>query len=667
MKNCRFVAVVCAGLIAASANAQEVYDIDAVVVSAGEDKVASETPQSVSVVDQEDLDNLQPTTIGDALSDLPGVTVIGSDRVLGEGFNIRGFGSDLAGGENRLIVQIDGATKYFQQYRMGSLFTDPELYKRVEVLRGPASSTLFGSGALAGVITLETKDASDFLEDGDRFVLRQKLEFSSNGAGFLTSTIFALQPTENFEVLAALNYRNNGDITDGNGDEVPGTAFDAPSGLVKGRLSFGQDGSQSITASYQHWVTQENDSRYEQTATGSGFFGEVDREVTDQTAILKYEYAPLDNNLVDFSAVYSFSNTRNEQKNANAAFPSVLFEDSVYYYRAHQLNMQNTSEFSGGALTEGFLTFGTQVSQQRRFAEATSGEIGFQPGGTDTKFAGFVQAELTFADRLTLIPGLRVEHAILKPDELSTVYTGEASSSAFSPKLAALFEINDAVNVFGSVAYTERLPVLDELFDTGSGNPNLVTEKALNFELGASFTANDILISGDGITVKGTLYTNDVTNLITRDSTIAQFRNVDEATVQGFELEGAYRSERFFNTIAYSITRGDDDRAGEPLTSIPADELALSAGFRLPSRNLEFGWRGVFAATQDRLPTDSTSRTGGYAVHDIYASWKPDQGFLQGAEMRFGIDNVTDKFYRAHLASDQAKGRTFKLSLTKTF
>jgi hemoglobin/transferrin/lactoferrin receptor protein len=53
----------------------------------------------------------------------------------------------------------------YESYRMGGFMSDMELYKRVEVLRGPAAGTLYGSGVLGGVINFTTKDASDFLED----------------------------------------------------------------------------------------------------------------------------------------------------------------------------------------------------------------------------------------------------------------------------------------------------------------------------------------------------------------------------------------------------------------------------------------------------------------------------------------------------------------------
>ena len=134
-----------------------------IVVGAGVEKVAIDTPQSVTVIDQEEIDRQQASTISEALQNVPGVNLSGSDRVLGQTLNIRGIGGPETGGEEgRIIINVDGVTKFFEQYRMGGLFTDPELFKRVEVLRGPASSTLYGSGALGGVVNFTTKDASDF-------------------------------------------------------------------------------------------------------------------------------------------------------------------------------------------------------------------------------------------------------------------------------------------------------------------------------------------------------------------------------------------------------------------------------------------------------------------------------------------------------------------------
>src|SRR5688572_2001282 len=137
--------------------------LDRVVVTAGADKVAIATPQAVTTLDQEDIDAKQATTIADVIEDVPGVSVVGGVSALGQSINIRGVGSALAGDESKIIVQVDGVNKFHEQYRVGSFFSEPELYKRADVLRGPASSTLYGTGALAGVLTFTTKDARDLL------------------------------------------------------------------------------------------------------------------------------------------------------------------------------------------------------------------------------------------------------------------------------------------------------------------------------------------------------------------------------------------------------------------------------------------------------------------------------------------------------------------------
>ena len=142
-----------AATIAAPALAQDdPIPLGRVIFGTGEPKVAIDTPQVFTVIDQEDHDQYQPTTTAELFDLAPGTQAIGSERVGGLSFNIRGIGELQAADESRIIVTVDGATKFYEQYRLGSSFSDPDLYRRVEVLRGPASATLYGAGAIGGVI-----------------------------------------------------------------------------------------------------------------------------------------------------------------------------------------------------------------------------------------------------------------------------------------------------------------------------------------------------------------------------------------------------------------------------------------------------------------------------------------------------------------------------------
>ncbi|WP_341863755.1 TonB-dependent receptor plug domain-containing protein [Gymnodinialimonas sp. 57CJ19] len=148
-------------VLAAPGHAQETTPLGRIILGWGTDQVALDTPQAVTVINQEEIERQQATTIGEFFDGVPGVQAIGSDRVLGQTFNFRGWGEVPAGDEGRVVVLQDGATQYYEQYRMGSLFSDPNLFCNIEVLRGPASATLYGSGAIGGVVRFETCDSSD--------------------------------------------------------------------------------------------------------------------------------------------------------------------------------------------------------------------------------------------------------------------------------------------------------------------------------------------------------------------------------------------------------------------------------------------------------------------------------------------------------------------------
>ena len=339
-----------------------------IVLGAGVEKVAVDTPSAVTVLDQADIDVLQPETIGEIIRAIPGVNVTGSDRLLGQSFNIRGIGApENSGDGGRIIVNVDGAQKFYEQYRMGSFFSDPELYKRVEVLRGPAFSTLYGSGALGGVINFETKDASDFIADGENGALRLKGSWNSNGDGYLVSSVLAQRMGENAEFLLTSNYRASDPYTSGDGTEVIGTNFEAWSGLAKGTFNVGDEGI--LRLSYQQWDSDLDDQQLSQTSTAT-FFGLIDRHVIDRTAIASYENPFSDNDMLDVKLSASYSDTSNEQRNADlramcspGTFAVVCNSD--YAYETWQFNAENTMEWAGDSWTN-HLTIGSQTTYLTR-------------------------------------------------------------------------------------------------------------------------------------------------------------------------------------------------------------------------------------------------------------------------------------------------------------
>ncbi|GLQ11854.1 TonB-dependent heme/hemoglobin receptor family protein [Devosia yakushimensis] len=655
-------------------NASNITLLERLVIGAGAPKVAIDTPQAVTVVNQADIDATQATSIADVLSTVPGVSIIGSDRIFGESFNIRGIGTaETSGDESRIIINVDGAKKFYEQYRMGSFFSDPELYKQVEVLRGPASSTLYGAGALGGVINFTTKDASDFITDGHTGAARLKTQYSSNGNGTLLSGIVAQQVNESFDILAAGNWRRSNNFDLANGNELSGSEFSALSGLIKGTARFGENDEQVLRLSYQRWSSDADNQDYAQTGTVAQF-GLVDREVVDQTAVLSYENADSDNPWVDLKANLSFSDTYVTQ--SNSAVGNI--GDAEYGYRTWQANIQNTSEFDLGDWMH-YLTYGVQGSYQDRIAFTTlpvpNPAITTHPEGQDTRLGVFAQNEAVYDDRLTIIAGGRADFVWQTPEETSK---GEHNIEdvALSPKIAAIYDVNDNFSVFGSVAHTQRLPTLDELYQYDTlRSPSLGLEKesSNNYEAGFALSGYELIQEGDQASVKVTGFYSDLTNLIEVSPRVAgntYYRNVGEATIYGVEVEGAYESERLFGRVAYTATVGKNDITGAALTSIPAHKLVVTVGGRDPEYGIEYGAKATFAASTETGVTPAAGGAAGtpaYATLDLFASWKPTTGPLEGSELRFGIDNIFNADYRDNQTPDRSLGRTFKVTLAKQF
>lgn len=706
-------AVAQSAAVTTTKNTSNITLLERLVIGAGAPKIAINTPQAVTVLDQDDIDQAQAATTGELFANVPGVTVVGSQRQFGEAFNIRGIGTtENSSDGSRVIITVDGAPKFNEQYRMGSFFSDPELYRKVEVLRGPASSTLYGAGALGGVINFTTKDASDFIKDGNTGALRLKTGFDSNGLGTLTSAVLAQQVTENFEVLAAGNWRRRDEIELAKGTDLPGSAFNTLSGIVKGTAHFGDNDEQTLSLSYQRWFSDAKDQAYAQTGTQAAF-GVTDRQVIDQTAVLRWENPATDNPWVDLKVNLSYSDTTNDQTNhryalgaprtvvgpVSVANPQNVTADSIlldtrYGYKTWQLSADNTVEWIGDSF-ENYFTFGFQASTQDRTATrpGTAKPLPAHPQGTENKLGVFAQNEFIWDDKLTVIAGARGDFHWVE----SSTGARNIEGSAFSPKIAALYDFNDNFGIFASLAHTERLPTIDELYSISAATPAVVggprpsagtsgktasldlrKESANTIEGGFTLSGNDLLQDGDTVSIKTTGFYSDLTDLIVSNTTPVfgrpaptYYGNVGSARIYGVEVEGAYNSDWVFANLAYSLTIGDNLVTNLPLTTVPQSKLVATIGGRYQEWNLEYGARFTLAASGDYVlasgPFGADGEAKAYQTLDLFASWKPDYGALAGTEVLFGVDNVFNADFRENLSTDRSTGRTFKVTLAKQF
>jgi hemoglobin/transferrin/lactoferrin receptor protein len=592
----------------------------------------SSVPSTVTVHTRDELDRNNVNSIKDLVRYEPGVSVGGTGQRSGiTGYNIRGIDGD------RVLTQVDGVQvpdgffngPYAQTNRN---YVDPEIVKRVEILRGPAS-VLYGSNAIGGAVSYYTLDPDDIIKPGQDVGARLKTGYSSADESWLTSGTVAGRAGD-FDGLLHLSQRN-GHETESYG-ETGGTGLNRTEAnpedvrttniLAKLGWDYAEDGRLGLT--YEHY--KDDRDTHQLSAVGGPFnagrgFGFYKARRGNET--ITRERFGLDNRFGldsiladDIKWTLNYQIAKTDQSTQEIYAPpgrTVLRNrDTTYKDRQWVFDAQADKAFAI-AKTDHLVTYGTTLKQDKvtglRTGDGTCLTVAGAcrvigaPSAADTltpasdfpdptinTYSLFAQDQISW-NNWTFAPGLRYDYTQLKP-HLTDKFLATADQSGngevndstknwhrLSPKFGTTYQFNDHYTWYGQYAEGFRTPSAKALygrFENTSGgyqvapNPDLEPEKSKSYETGlrGQFEAGNFDVAVFYNKYRDFINENAITPGY--DELTFQSNNIKHATIKGVELKGRLNLDTFgapgglYTQGSLTYLYGRNDDSGEPLNSI---------------------------------------------------------------------------------------------------
>ncbi|HTV00708.1 MAG TPA: TonB-dependent receptor, partial [Luteitalea sp.] len=608
--------------------------------------VVSETRQAqlretlnsrVDVVTRERMDEAAAVTVADALQDVPGVlTRRGSETAGAAGEQIQGIDS------RQVLVLIDGQPVVGARgIKRGAINLDRQStgrLDRIEVVKG-ASSALYGSDAIGGVINLITRQPSTGLELGGAASwgnfgdesYRAEAGFAQGPvSGFFTTEKrdhdgFDLTPTT-FDTTGAPTQRVDG-LGKVRAQLRPGLALQA---LVTGY------GSDTQGRSVGELGPQED---------------EIDEDAINAGVTLDWLARPLTSvQARAYHAAYDESSAGHLATGALLA-PGALEERLTRLDVSASHVIGASQQLQGGAEYWRNTYDGINRLREDRAQRATTN-------------VAWAQHRMNVGNRVTTTAGVRVDNH-------------SAFGTAVSPKIGANARLTDTLRLRASYGRGFRAPDLGQLyyrflnptnFYQVVGNPSLQPETANSYQAGAEFTSK-----GRRVRIGANLFRNDVHDLIESVSlgmitspaqlqalmaregidpsfspTIGRllfvYRNIAEARTEGLEADGDVALSSSLSVGgAYTALRATDRATGLDLTNRHPHQGHVRVAWQAPRFGLRANVRGTFysswiaaRATANGVVTDT--RAPKFALWDAYVS----RGFGRVLTAFAAVNNLTD-------------------------
>ena len=665
--------------------------LDTISVTATRNPIRSfEYPGMVSVVGRERILTGQPSTPDDMMRLIPNVEFIGGPRRTGEVPSIRGFdGPDV-------VILLDGARQNFGSAHDGRFFLDPSLVKRVEVLRGPASS-LYGSGGTGGVIEFRTIDAADFLGRDETVGATVSGGYRSGNEEWRGTVTGYTRAGAGLDLVGSVVTRNSGTIHLGDGGRLENTDDDILAGLAK--ASFELADHQRVEGSFTAF---RNDAREPNNGQGGGGAlapGIVDKDIRSNTLRLAYRYNDPADRWLDLDVVTYYSGFKADElrlDDLGAGPEGELLKRDVDTVGAR---LDNRSRLTLSESIGATFTYGAEWYRDEQDGAAGSGE---RDGVADARsaFHGlFTQAEVAFGapggipGEILVIPGVRYDS--YKSTRRSA---GDNRDDELSPRIGVSYLPTDWFMLFANYGHAFRAPTFNEVYLTGVhfqiplgraaivnrfvANPDLKPQRTRTVEFGGGLSFDSLFGSGDKLRIKTSHFQvrgRDFIDLAVHQPPVFGERgplpqcfhpgacdgttissNVAKAKLSGTEVEASYESSRLYLTLGASTIDGENRDSGEKLGTLTPDTYTADMGLKLHELDSVLGLRLLAANRFEHV--DSNQDRPGYAVVDTYLTWQPSGGLLKGLRVDLGVDNVFDKAYSRVYTGAYEEGRSYNVS-----
>ena len=691
-------------------NKEEVEEI--VTVSSKQPVPIDKVVGSVALISQDEIETRMVSDVSQLLENTIGVTVpkrVTSGRLRNSDVVVRGVGN------NRVNIFIDGfrTGDAYQSGGYGKDLVDTELLKRVEILKGPSSS-LYGSDGLAGTIAYTTKDASDFVDDSNKYL---SLTLSNQNVNSQQKvTVLGAFVLNNIETLVQLSGKNMNQmkVHDDATETLNPMSGEQDSVLAKLKISL--DNGSSITMTFDN---QESDSDYNLlTDLGSGFSAanmqvenvssSVGLDTSNRERVsLTYDFTG-NNNFYDSGVIRLFSQstdqrTRTSKNKAIMVMPAFGPPIPSFVPTAESSDYDFNQEVSGFSaemikvvgrhnIVYGFESETADYSRNNDKTEVNllTGAINKTlantlyphkrfPDSEVTREAIFINDRVYLNDKTTVVLGARYDSydQDAKSDALharNNIFGHEVkprSDSEVSLKVGLIRDIGEDMSVFLQYAEGYRNPNFDEAYNTYTNlaqmytiipNPNITAETSEGFEVGLRGSLN---------TTSWSLayYKNDYKDFIAYEYLFppvqgvlqVQYQNLGSVETDGIEFESKTMfSDNLSASFGVSLNDGKEDDGY--LESMSPDHAKI--GLSWVSDTGKFRWNTIStlmeSSRSNLAPVCGRSgqcspaqQTPGRVTLDTYLSFDLSQRF----NLKLGIRNLTDvKYWDYPTIAGQAEG-----------